>query len=154
MRGKFLIAVANILERNGKFLLVRERKRIFAGKNFKEGWNLPMGRLGRESLLDCLVRETKEETGFETKLSHLIGIYQYPRVLGFNVILFVFSSKILKGKFKPSREIERIGWFSEKEIKDLKKESLLRGDYILEAIKDYKRKKKAPIEFIKILKLK
>jgi 8-oxo-dGTP pyrophosphatase MutT (NUDIX family) len=154
MRKKILITVANILEKNGKFFLVKERKRSFARKKFKEGWNLPMGRLENESLIDCLIRETKEETGLDTRPSHLIGIYQYPKILGMNAIFFIFSSKILKGKFRPSREIEKIGWFSKKEIEDLRKKGQLRGDYILEAIKDYKRKKGVPVEFVKILKLK
>jgi 8-oxo-dGTP pyrophosphatase MutT (NUDIX family) len=151
MKEKILLVVANLLEKGKKILLVRERKRTFAGKKIKEKWNFPAGRLGKESLIDCLIRETKEETGFETKPTHLIGIYQYPRVLEFNVIFFIFSSKILGGKFKPSKEIAKIKWFSLKEIENLKKKGQLRGDYILKAIKDYKKKRKIPLRFIKIL---
>jgi 8-oxo-dGTP pyrophosphatase MutT (NUDIX family) len=152
MKEKILIVVVNILERKGRFLLVRERKRVFEGKKMEGKWNLPAGRLEKESLIECLIRETKEETGFEVKPSYLIGIYQYPQILGLNVIFFVFSSKISKGKFKPTKEIEKINWFSFKEIENLWNEGGLRGDYILEAIRDYKRKKKIPISFVKVLK--
>ena len=147
---KILIVVANLLKKGNKFLLVRERKRTFAGKKIFEKWNLPAGRLEKESLIDCLIRETKEETGFRTKPTHLIGIYQYPQVFGFNIIFFIFSSKILGGKFKPSKEISEIKWFKIEEIKDLKKKGELRADVILEAIEDYKRK--IPLKFIKIFK--
>jgi 8-oxo-dGTP pyrophosphatase MutT (NUDIX family) len=152
MKEKILIVVANILEKKGKFLLVRERKRVFAGKKIEGKWNLPAGRLERESLIKCLIRETKEETGFDVKPSYLIGIYQYPQIFELNVIFFVFSSKISKGKFKPTKEIEKIGWFSFKEIENLQNKGELRGDYILEAIKDYKRKTKIPIRLVKVLK--
>jgi 8-oxo-dGTP pyrophosphatase MutT (NUDIX family) len=154
MERKILIVVANLLEKNKKFLLVRERKRNFAGKKIEGKWNFPAGRLEKESLIDCLIRETKEETGFKIKPTHLIGIYQYPQALGLNVIFFIFSSKIFGGKFKPSKEIEEINWFSFKEIENLKKKGKLRGNYILEAIKDYKVKRKIPIKLIKVLKLK
>jgi len=152
MKEKILIVVANVLEKNDKFLLVKERKRTFTGKRLKGAWNLPAGRLEKESLIDSLLRETKEETGFDVKPTHLLGIYQYPKALGMNAIIFVFSSKILKGKFKPTKEIEKINWFSLEEIKDLKEKGELRGNYILEAIKNYKRKKKIPIEFVSVKK--
>jgi 8-oxo-dGTP pyrophosphatase MutT (NUDIX family) len=152
MKTKTLIVVANLLENKRKFLLVKERKRTFNKQKISGKWNLPAGRLENESLIDCLVRETREESGFKIKPNYLVGIFQYPKVLGSNVIIFVFNSKILGGRFKPSKEIEEIGWFSLKEIKELKKKRQLRGDYILDAIKNYLEKRKVSIKLLKVLK--
>ena len=153
MKEKILIVVATLLERKKKILLVREKKRIFAGERIKGKWNFPAGRLEKgESLIDCIVRETKEETGFKIKPIHLIDIYQYPQILGFNVVLFAFRSKILGGRSTISKEISEVKWFSLNEIKKLNIKNLLRGSYILEAIKDYKTKRKIPLKFIRILK--
>jgi 8-oxo-dGTP pyrophosphatase MutT (NUDIX family) len=147
MRKKILIAVANILEKNNKILLVQEAKRKAKGK-----WNFPAGRLvEKESLTDCLMRETKEETGLEIKPLYLVGIYQYHLTPGHNSIIFIFKSKIFGGKLATSNEILNIKWFSINEIKKLDKNDQLRGPYILKAIRDYKAKRKISLKFIRIL---
>lgn len=148
MKEKILIVGASILERNNKILLVQERKKEVAGK-----WNFPAGRLReKESLIDCLIREAEEETGFKIKPLYLIGIYQYYPLSGFDAIIFVFRSKILRKKLVTSEEILKIKWFSINELKKSNKRNSLRGPYILEAIKDYKAGRKIPLKFIKILK--
>ena len=146
MEKKVLLVVANILEKNNKILLVQEKKKQVKGK-----WNLPAGRIEKnEGLIDCLKRETKEETGFKTRPLYLIGIYHYPQ---HSAMLFIFKSKILKGKliFPPS-EIIDAKWHSIAEIKDLDKRNRLIASYILEGIKDYEAGRKISLNFIKTLK--
>ena len=146
MEKKILLVVANILEKNNKILLVQEKKKQVKGK-----WNLPAGRIEKnEDLINCLERETKEETGFEIKPLYLIGIYHYPR---YPIIVFIFKSKILKGKLIfPPREIIYAKWCSISEIRNLGKRNRLIASYILEGIKDYEARRKISLSFIKTLK--
>ena len=52
------IVIGGLIEKN-KFLLVQEAKEKCKGK-----WNIPAGRMEvNESVIDCLKREIKEETG-------------------------------------------------------------------------------------------
>ena len=142
-----IVVGSNIVEKNGKILLIKEKSRIARGK-----WNLPAGklRLG-ESIISCAKREGKEETGFKLKPLYLIGIYQETSVFGFNVIIFVFKSKFIGGKIN-KKEVIDVKWLSINEIRKLKEKGQLRSIYIWKAIKDYKKGKKIPISAISIIK--
>lgn len=66
------ITVATVIEKDGRFLFVKERaeKRMVL--------NQPAGHLEMdESLIQAAIRETLEETGWDIEISHLIGIYLY-----------------------------------------------------------------------------
>src|SRR5690554_1814478 len=66
------ITVATVVEKDGRFLFVKEHaeKRIVL--------NQPAGHLEMdESLIQAAIRETLEETGWDIDISHLIGIYLY-----------------------------------------------------------------------------
>ena len=66
------ITVATIIEREGKFLMVKENS---AGRLV---YNQPAGHVElNESLLDAAIRETLEETAWQVNLEQLLGIYQY-----------------------------------------------------------------------------
>lgn len=63
-----IVAVGGIVEDgHGKILLVKTRD---------GGWVFPGGQVEvGENLLDALSREIKEESGIDTTVSHLIGVY-------------------------------------------------------------------------------
>jgi 8-oxo-dGTP pyrophosphatase MutT (NUDIX family) len=64
------VTVAAIVERDGRFLFIEERVR---GQLVL---NQPAGHLEqRESLVDALVRETLEESGWQVEPTGLVGIY-------------------------------------------------------------------------------
>lgn len=66
------VTVAAVLQRDNRFLLVEEETE--AGLCF----NQPAGHLEcGESLLDAVVREAREETGYRFHPSHLVGIYNW-----------------------------------------------------------------------------
>lgn len=68
------VTVASILERNGLFMLVEEE--TDDGLRF----NQPAGHLeADESLVDAVVRETREETAHHFQPDYLVGIYLWPR---------------------------------------------------------------------------
>lgn len=142
-----IVVGSNIVEKDKKILLIKEKSRIARGK-----WNLPAGklRLG-ESIINCARREGREETGFKLKPLYLIGIYQETSVFGFNVIIFVFRSKFISGKIS-KKEVMDVKWFTINEIKKLKEKGQLRSIYIWKAIKDYKKGKRIPISAISVIK--
>ena len=70
------ITVATVIEDDGRFLFVEEFK---AGRMVL---NQPAGHLeANESLREAALRETLEETGWEVKLTGLLGIYLYTCLL-------------------------------------------------------------------------
>ncbi|MCG9025321.1 NUDIX hydrolase [Laribacter hongkongensis] len=84
--------VAAVVEHDGRFLLVEEHTPD--GPQF----NQPAGHweLG-ETLLDAVVRETREETGFLVEPVHLVGIYAAPRrdVPSIVYLRFAFACRLV-----------------------------------------------------------
>ncbi len=65
------VTVAAIIERDGTYLMVRERE------NNRVVINQPAGHLEQgESLIDAVIRETREETQYEFEPTGLLGIYR------------------------------------------------------------------------------
>ncbi|MCP4488680.1 MAG: NUDIX hydrolase [Gammaproteobacteria bacterium] len=65
------VTVAAIVEREGAFLMVRERE------HGRVVINQPAGHLEKgESLIDAVIRETREETQYEFEPTGLQGIYR------------------------------------------------------------------------------
>jgi ADP-ribose pyrophosphatase YjhB (NUDIX family) len=78
-------SVATIVEQNGLFLMVEEldeNRMVF---------NQPAGHLEQgETLFAAAVRETLEETAWETELTHLLGLYHYQAPNGVTYIRHCF----------------------------------------------------------------
>jgi len=145
---EIIIAGGNIIEKNKKFLLIQETFEEVKGQ-----WNFPLGRVEiKEDIITCTKREGEEETGFQLKPLYLVGIYQHCLTAEYNVALFIFKSKIQKGKLTTPKDITDADWFSFSEIKKLDKKGLLVSSYILKALRDYKAGKKLPLSSITILK--
>ena len=66
------VTVATLVVRDGRLLCVEERA------NNQLVINQPAGHLEPdESLVDAAVRETREETGWNVRVTHLVGAYQW-----------------------------------------------------------------------------
>jgi len=112
---EIVIAGGNIVEKNKKFILIQEKIKEAKGK-----WNFPVGRVEiKEDIISCTEREGEEETGFKLKPLYLVGIYQHCLTAEYNVVLFMFKSKILRGKLKTPKDIMDARWFSFSEIETL-----------------------------------
>ena len=107
--------VAAILERDGKFLLVEEET--------DDGirLNQPAGHLEEgETLIEAVIRETREETAYEFTPEFLLGVYhwQHPSK-GITYVRFAFTGSA--GKHDPSLKLDdgilRAVWMSEAEIR-------------------------------------
>ena len=66
------VTVATLVVRDGRLLCVEERA------NGRLVINQPAGHLEPdESLIEAAVRETREETGWNVRVTHLVGAYQW-----------------------------------------------------------------------------
>lgn len=66
------VTVATVVVRDGRLLCVEERS------NGHLVINQPAGHLEPdESLLEAAVRETREETGWNVRITHVVGAYQW-----------------------------------------------------------------------------
>ncbi|GAA0736422.1 NUDIX domain-containing protein [Dactylosporangium roseum] len=104
-------ANAVVVNEAGELLLIH--------RTDNDNWSLPGGAMEPgESMTDCAVRETFEETGIHVEVTGLIGIYTDPR----HVILYtsnnevrqefsiVYTARPLGGSPTPSDESREVEW--------------------------------------------
>ncbi len=130
------VICSNVVEKDGKFLLVKEAKEAA-----KDLYSLPSGKLELdETIIDGAIREAKEETGLDVNPVNIIGIYQKPKSeKGNNYTTIIFESKIIGGKITTSKEHPEVKFFSYEEIVELERKGLLRSSNVLDSIKRYKK---------------
>lgn len=127
MRQKFKIGVFGIIKDSKNRVLLCLR-------NDYDVWNLPGGGLENgETPWQGVIREVKEETGFNVGIVRLIGIYSKPNK---NEIIFCFECKIKNGKLTLNDEARDIKYFS---IKNIPKNTIKKH---IERIKDFYKKEK------------
>jgi len=67
---KIVPVVSVYVIKDGKLLMVQENQPHCRGK-----WNLPAGHLDQnENMFDAAIREAKEETGLDVKLTGFLGV--------------------------------------------------------------------------------
>ena len=88
------LTVAAIIERQGRFLFVEETD----GVHTDLVYNQPAGHVDAgESLLEALVRETREETGLDLTPEAFIGIYLIRAANGRDYARVCFSGSVPEG---------------------------------------------------------
>ncbi|HJW23862.1 MAG TPA: NUDIX hydrolase [Rhodocyclaceae bacterium] len=138
------VTVAAVVHRDGKFLLVEEE--TDDGVRF----NQPAGHLEcGESLVDAAVREALEETAYDFKPTHLVGIYNWRHPhKDITYLRFAFGGE-LRG-FDPARKLDEgiIGarWLTLDEVRATA--SRHRSPLILQCIEDSLAGKRYPLELI------
>lgn len=138
------VTVAAVIEYEGKFLLVYENSDSGAV------YNQPAGHLEKdETLLDAVVRETKEETGWLIAPTHLLGIRQYTSPT--NGITYIRHSFIAEAKYQISGaeldpEIINTVWFDAQEIS--LRRNQLRSPLVIYDIEAYLRGTRYPLNLL------
>ncbi len=96
-------AFVTVFDDNRRVLCVRRNYAPF-------NWTTPGGRIeSGESPVAAAVRETLEETGYQVKITGLIGVYAATYKDDF---VFSFSADVLScSEWKPDSEIAEIGFF-------------------------------------------
>jgi 8-oxo-dGTP pyrophosphatase MutT (NUDIX family) len=127
------VTVAALMENDGRFLLVQER---VSGKTV---YNQPAGHLEPgETLLEAVIRETREETAWEFLPESLVGIYQWRHPEKEQTFLRVnFSGRGLQHdpESELDADIERTLWLTLEEIKSQRER--LRSPMVLRSVEDY-----------------
>ena len=104
------VDVRAVIFHNGSILLVRERS---DGR-----WTLPGGWADvGEAPSACIVREAKEETGYDVRVQKLLAVYdrsKHPHEppFPFHVYKLFFLCEIAGGKATRNDEIDEIGFFT------------------------------------------
>ena len=140
------ITVAAVIERNQKFLLVKEQA---------EGhivFNQPAGHWEKgESLAEAAVRETLEETGWEFFPSALVGIYRWQHPKKDETFLrFTFCGNTGNKQVNSKLDVGIISadWHSADEILALPEEQI-RSTMVMHSLKDYLDGKRYDLSLIK-----
>ena len=105
-----------------------ERRILFLKRNRSDYWSLPGGRIDLGELAqECCVRETREETGLETRVVRIISVNSDPRSIAHypdgNIhqsFVICFEAEILHGSLKKSYESEAFRWCGPGEIDSLR----------------------------------
>ena len=85
------VTVATLVVRDGRLLCVEERAQGELVINQPAGHLEP-----NESLLDAAVRETREETGWNVRITHVVGAYQWKATeTGRHYLRFAFAAEPL-----------------------------------------------------------
>lgn len=107
MKQTFTIGVFGIIrDEDDRVLLVL--------RNDYDLWNLPGGALEKgEAPWQGVVREVKEETGYDVHVVRLAGVYSKPDK---DEVVFSFECKIISGEATLNEEAKEIKYFSFNEI--------------------------------------
>jgi ADP-ribose pyrophosphatase YjhB (NUDIX family) len=137
--------VATVIEREGKFLLVREKS---------DGlivYNQPAGHLeNNETLLEAAIRETLEETSWHIELIDFLGVYQYTSpVNGICYVRHCFVAKVLEQQadYALDEDIIDAVWLTLEEIRERVDE--LRSPLVLQVVKDYLAGTRFPLSILR-----
>jgi 8-oxo-dGTP pyrophosphatase MutT (NUDIX family) len=138
------VTVAAVLERDGKFLLVEEE--TDSGIRY----NQPAGHLEcGESLIDAVIRESLEETGYSFAPQYLVGIYNWRNeARDITYLRFAFGGEITAHDAQRRLDdgILAAHWLPLDEICAL--EERHRSPMIMRCINDWQAGKRYPLELI------
>lgn len=136
-------SVATVVEKDGLFLMVEE---IDHGLMV---FNQPAGHLEEgETLFAAAVRETLEETAWETELLYLLGLYHYPAPNGVTYIRHCFVAKPLRHQSERMLDegIVAAHWLSAEAI--LAPSFPARSPIVQRTLRDYLEGKRYPLSLI------
>lgn len=96
-------------------LVWNKHKEILLVKNHIRGWEFPGGYVERgESIKEAAIREVKEETGMNIKIT---GIYGMDQDMKESTLVVIFAGKIINGTLAASHESLEVGFFTVDEAK-------------------------------------
>ena len=127
------VTVASICEHNGRFLLVKER----AKSSQEIVFNQPAGHIEEgETIIDAVIRETREETCRHFKPEALIGLYRLPADNGKTYLRYTFCGSIsdIDKSLTLDSDIISTHWLS---IDEIRAHDALRSPLVLNCLEDY-----------------
>ena len=141
------VTVATVVVRDGRLLLVEERAQ---GKLVL---NQPAGHLEPdESLLDAALRETREETGWDVRLTAFVGAYQWKaEETGRHYLRFAFAAEPLR--HDPARPLDEgivdTHWLTPAELQQA--QARHRSPLVWQAVQDYLGGRRFPLDTLQLI---
>ena len=103
-------------DEKGRYLLMRRAK---GSAMQPELWEFPGGKIDPgETFEEALIRETKEETGFDIDVLDVLGTAQWEKK-DCRIAYLILSGRITGGEFAVSSEHDDGGWFTPKKVRGL-----------------------------------
>lgn len=141
------LTVAAVVEQQGRFLLVEE---LVHGRPVL---NQPAGHVeAHETLVDAVVREMLEETGYRFVPEALLGIYEWPRPDGETYLRVAFRGRV---EGAPRAELDpdilQTVWLTAAEMTQagIATPSRLRSGLVLQCLRDFQTGRSLPLETIR-----
>lgn len=151
----FLRAGVVVRNQHGRYLCVEETRAKVNGvyQDVYDIWNLPSG--ATESTLEgtqaAAIREVKEETGYDVKLTGLLYITQ-KRDQKFPYLMVVYAAEVVPdGPISDfnHQEIRSVRWMTAREIAQLNSKLKLRSPhFMLRAIELYEKQRILPLHLV------
>jgi len=110
------LTVDGIVRQNDRLLLIRRKNPPFKGT-----YALPGGFVEyNEPVEKAVIREVKEETGLQTKINKLMGVYSSPdRDPRGHMVSTVFSLDVIGGSLKGGSDAEKAQYFDIRDLPEL-----------------------------------
>jgi 8-oxo-dGTP pyrophosphatase MutT (NUDIX family) len=143
------VTVAAIVQQRDRFLIVEERG------SSRLVLNQPAGHLeDHETLLEAVIRETREESAWRFTPQALVGTYQWRNPEnGKTFLRFAFCGTV--DDHQPNRPLDtgivRALWLSHEQL--LAQSSRLRSPLVLKCLEDYLLGKRQPVDSVATLGL-
>ena len=141
MTDRLDVTVAALIEHDGRFLLVKERAQ---GRIV---YNQPAGHAeSRESFIDAVTRETREETGYAFLPTSLLGLYLWHCTeIGTSFLRLAFCGEASPPAREPMLDSGIIAteWLTRAQV--LAREPQLRSPLVLQCIDDYRANRRYPL---------
>lgn len=140
------VTVASIINKDGKYLMVRENGGSGAVINQPAG-HVEQG----ESLVEAVIRETREETGWQVEPEYICGIYQFVAGNGETYVRFTFSCKLVAQHQNLALDpaIEEVLWLDRAALESNREN--LRSQVVLKCITDFEMGNQLPLDCIQQL---
>lgn len=141
------VIVGGIIEKDGKVLMVQEKKKRCYGK-----WNLPAGHLDpNETIIQGAIREMKEETGCDVELTGIAVLAN--RIMPDDIFIeIIFTTKLVKEEIRiDPEEILDVKWLEINKILNNMDEDLRDIRFIKQPIQNMINGKVASLEIINTL---